>query len=155
MLVLAQREIELAESSPDLETLLKQVVDWSAQLEQNLGIESNHSREDQKKFNRFFSKSFRSGNDPFIGFVFIQYSAMESPKIAINQDEKQDSVVFEVIGSKEKIITNLASGWPPLPPDSPWLIVGERMAGEIRLLDRNQKKETLQQSKVHFVFQSN
>ena len=140
----------------DAQTLSEQLKSWQEKLAIGLGVYSNVNRAQQEKFNRKFAKSADKTNDTFIGFVYVRYSAMESPKVAIDKNSKpSDTVVFEFKGNEQRIITNLKREWPPLPPDSPWLVIGESVEGQVRLVGRGRKKELLDMSKIQTVIQSN
>ncbi len=157
VLVAAQHQIVAVNDDPDVETLRLQVTDWTGKMTESLSAGTARGRDAHFEFNRRLATNpmlSLAGNRMFIGFAFVEFSAMESPKMAIDQGGEQDSIVFEFNGSERRVISNLSSNWPPLPPDSHWLIIGERLEGEVRLNSPDKQATLLQKTKVHFVLQA-
>ena len=135
--------------------MVELIGDWKKKLELGLGIEADKDRDSQIAFNQKFA-GLTSGKNVFAGYAFVKHPASESPIIPIGRNaEAGDTIVFEFKGTSALLITNTKAEWPPMPPDSPWLVIGSTIAGRIRLGDGQTKTKPIEMAKVEFAIQAN
>ncbi len=153
-LVALKQTLQQESDSDAFAPIAEQFENWQQKIDQALGVEAELSAEFQSNFNRKYAVGTKGR--PLIGYTYVKYAALESPQIGIEDpDNKQDSVVFELKGTDQSIITNLDPEWPPMPPDSPWLVIGQPIGGTVRLVNRAGDREDIQMSKILTVIQSN
>lgn len=138
----------------DSDALQDQVAVWFKKLELGLGVEAEKDHAAQLAFNRKFANTFYGQDQPFAAFAFVRYSVVESPRIAVASKTVDETIAFEFKGTDGKVITNAKGHWPPMPPDSSWLIIGLPMQGEIRLRSNQGDRDVLQMADVEFVIQA-
>ena len=127
---------------------------WQQKLAAAFGTAADWTLEQQASFNRKFAAVQHDSEQPFIGFARVKYSVTECPRIAIGGDDPQESVVFEFKGTDMAIVTNHSSQWRPMPPDSPWLLIGYGAGGVVRLQSQSGQLEKLELAFVKTTFQS-
>lgn len=129
--------------------------EWKKKMEVGLGVEASRGQEAQIAFNRQFA-GLTVNRNVFAGFAFVKHPATESPLVAVGRDaEVSETIVFEIKGTSQLLITNTNPEWPPAPPDSPWLVVGTTIAGQVRLSNGDQSTAVIQMGKVVLVLQAN
>ncbi|MEM9410067.1 MAG: hypothetical protein AAGA30_03070, partial [Planctomycetota bacterium] len=127
---------------------------WKTKVSEVFGGGANWSREQQIAFNQK-QQALVSDEPACAGFVFVKYSAIESPRVAVDGGEKMDSVILEFKGTDQTIITNLDRRWPALPPDSPWFVMGMTLPKKVMLSTRNQQEQKLIFANLNLVIRSN
>ena len=142
-------------SQEDQSQVANQKEIWLGKMEQAFGQGAKWTRAQQIEFNQQ-QLSLAKGNDPIcLGFVFVKYSAMESPRIPIDGNEPADTVILEFKGSQQSVIANVKSEWPALPPDSPWFVLGTVASSQVTLMNREEQREQISMAKLDVVFRSN
>ena len=156
LLVQAKEKVDDANGSDDeIETLTEQIEKWRQQLANNLGGNRSPTSVAQNNFNQEFANISEPGK-PFAAFVFISHAAINLEQIALgNSSQPAAAVGLEFKGLSKKMIANIDPSWPPMPVDSPWLIIGKEIPGVVKLKDPNGFQETLREGEIHFVLDSN
>ncbi len=133
------------------ETIRKQVAYWTDKLRLNLRPAAGLLTADEKlAFNQLMNGRLGGSAQPFIALADVHFSAMESPSVAIDQETREDSVTFQLTGTRTHVITNLDPQWPPLRPDSAWLIVGQTLGKKVKIVSGDQV-ESAELAKIRFV----
>ena len=144
------------QESESFDSIKAKLDDWQNKIDASLGSEGNLDRDQQETFNQRFADVAKKNDDSFVGFVYVKFAALESPMIGIEDpNEKRETISLEFKGTEVSIITNVDPSWRPMPPDSPWLIIGRRLGGTVRIVDRDNNRESFHMTKVMTVIQSN
>lgn len=151
-LLQASGQRQLADSERDQAVITRQITDWTDHLTFQLNRIATENAINPSEFNRHFPTQLRLAGGTFIGVVKVIHSAMESPTARISTEQAGDTIGLEFAGTGERMIANLSIDWPPMRPDSLWLVVGQRLPGHINLLDRNQQRARFLKVEIQFVF---
>ena len=150
-----QRVIRSGDGSDSNQNEMVELIgDWKKKLERGLGVEANRDRDSQIAFNQKFAGL--TGRNFFAGYAFVRYAASESPVVPIGRNAAAgDTIVFKFKGTSGELITNTKVDWPPMPPDSPWLVFGSTIAGHVRLGNGQSQTDPIQMGKVEIAIQAN
>ncbi len=152
-LVEAKNEANV-DANDNAETLLSQANQWERKLADTLGVNGALSDDKQRAFNQRFVGA-RVPGEPFIGFAFISHSAINLQKIAIAGREPREAVGLAFKGMSARLMANIEPNWPPMPVDSPWLVIGTGIhGGRVRLIAPDGNKLNFEMGNLHFVHQA-
>ncbi len=134
----------------DNETISRQITYWTDKLRLNLRPEGMLTADEKLAFNQLMNDRLGGSAQPLIAMADVHFSAMESPSVAIDQKTREDSVTFQITGTRTHVITNLDAQWPPLRPDSPWVIVGRTLGKKVKIVSGDEV-ESAELAKIRFV----
>ena len=130
----------------------KQIAYWMERFESGILSTPRVGEDAITKFNDATSQQLgASAEGVFVAFVQVKLAAIESPRMSFFTNEKQDTVVFEIIGTEKNVITVLSNDWPPLRPSSQWLIIG-RGTGQENRIQSGKTALRAEAARVEYIF---
>lgn len=152
LLLEADRRLETEVLPDDCAVIIEQIDQWRGELERSAGTAGSRSSRDQQQFNRLVNVADERGL--IAGFALTHHTVSESPAIELDGSGTSETVVLELLGSRQRIIVNVKQGWPPMPPDSPWLIVAEPLPGEVQVSAPDGKSESMKPARIMIIIQA-